>query len=911
MTAFVALDIETTGLDPTRDRIIEVGAVQFSESGEEAEFSSLVNPGRRLSPFIERLTGITNDDVTAAPPLERIAADLRRFVHGRTIVGHNIEFDLEFLRAAGVTGPTEAVDTATLARLLLPELKTHGLADVAEALGLEPDGRHRALSDARLAVRVFNGLLRLARGLDSTRRSALAGLLAAESPLLAKVLSGEGEPVQPGPSLLPVPPPFAPLPPLVPRNPPQRVGPEDVEEVFQALASELPGFESRNEQRMMAEAVRRTFEGGGQLMVEAGTGVGKSLAYLVPAALDAIRNGRRVVVSTNTIALQEQLLQKDIPVLREALVRAGVIRSEEEFRVSLLKGRGNYLCYARWVASYLSGARDPDVARLSANILLWLEQTRSGDRAELRLGPEEWSTWARLSAADADCLSRQHRHVREGNCFLWRARKAAESAHLLIVNHALLLADIASGGSAVPSFDHLIVDEAHNLEDVATQQFGGVLTARALGEALDGIYRPAVREHREGGALLLLRSFEGDLYSGAARALQGLAAAAREAASPFFEAVGALPGRDGEGERLLLSSIVRREPAWERVELLWEALADQLQRVERAGEEAARLLGDAPVEAAPELAGEFLAPFRRLAELRRLGHLMVNPSGAEMVTWAERTREGVGSLHMAPIDVGPILRDQVFASRRAVVVTSATLSANHDMRFTAQRLGLDGPEMVELGSPFDYEQAALLAAVDDLPEPNDPEFPARVGAAIALLALASRGRAMALFTSNALLRQVSEIVRPLVEPAGIIVLAQGVDGAPRWIIEQLRENHETLVLGSASFWEGVDIRGEALSLVMITRLPFDVPTDPVARARAEQYDDPFNQYQVPAAVLRFRQGFGRLIRDRRDRGVVAVFDRRLWEKRYGRQFIDSLPRCARFKGSTAEVAAAVEEWLAR
>ncbi|MEJ5221115.1 MAG: helicase C-terminal domain-containing protein, partial [Tepidiforma sp.] len=415
----------------------------------------------------------------------------------------------------------------------------------------------------------------------------------------------------------------------------------------------------------------------------------------------------------------------------------------------------------------------------------------------------------------------------------------------------------------------------------------------------------------EGGAVLLLRSFEGEPYAGAARALLGLAGAAREAARPFFEAVGSLPGRDGEGERLLLSSVARREPAWERVEALWEALAAQLERVERAGEEAGRLLGNAPVEAASELAGEFLAPFRRLADLRRLGEQIVNPTGAEMITWAERTRDGLGSLHMAPIDVGPILWEQVFEPRRAVVATSATLSANHDMSFAARRLGLQDPQTLELGSPFDYERAALLAAVDDLPEPNHPEFPARLATAIGQLALASRGRAMALFTSNALLRQVSELVRPLVEPAGIVVLAQGIDGTPRWITEQLRENHETLVLGSASFWEGVDIRGEALSLVMITRLPFDVPTDPVARARAEQYDDPFNQYQVPAAILRFRQGFGRLIRDRRDRGVVAVFDRRLWEKRYGRQFIDSLPPCTRFKGSTREVAAAIEAWLDR
>ncbi|GIW12867.1 MAG: DNA polymerase III subunit epsilon [Tepidiforma sp.] len=911
MTTYVALDLETTGLNPEIDRIIEVGAVRFTADGEQAEFSSLVNPDRQLSPFIERLTGISTRDVSTAPPLDHIAEDLRSFLGDAVVVGHNVEFDLQFLRAAGFTDRLEAIDTATLARLLLTDLEGYGLAEVAAALGIVGESHHRALSDARLAARVFRELMRRADELEPSLRTSLASLVAADSPALARALAGGTPPAAVRPSALPVPPPFTAPPPLSPRANPAPVTRQEVERVFAALARVVPGFEQRQEQRAMAEAVRRTIGHGGHLLVEAGTGVGKSLAYLVPAALDAIRNGRRVVISTNTIALQEQLLQKDVPVLRDALVAAGVITDGEQFRVALLKGRGNYLCYARWAASYISGTRDPDVARLSASMLLWLEQTATGDRSELRLAPEDWAAWARVSAADADCLARQHRHVREGNCFLWRARKTAEAAHLVIVNHALLLADIAAGGSALPGFDHLILDEAHNLEDVATQQFGGTLTLRALEEALDGVHRPASREHREGGAVMLLRSFQGEPFVASARALQGLVSAAREAARPFFEALGLLPGRGAEADRVLLNSIARREPAWEQAEQIWSSLASQLERIERAGQEAGRLLASAQVEAAEQLSAEFQSALRRLSELHRLGETLVSAPGSEVITWASRDRDGVGSLHMAPLEVGPLLWEQLFEPRRAVVATSATLSANHDMSFAAARLGLRNPETLELGSPFDYRNAALLAAVDDLPEPNHPEFPVALATAIAELAKASQGRALALFTSNALLRQVAGLVRPLVEPSGVVVLAQGLDGSPRWITEQLRENPSTLVLGSASFWEGVDVRGDALSLVMVTRLPFDVPTDPVARARAEQYDDPFNQYQVPAAILRFRQGFGRLIRDKQDRGVVAVLDRRLWEKRYGQKFVDSLPPCTRFRGSTAAVARAIEEWLAR
>lgn len=911
MTKYVALDLETTGLDPESDRVIEVGAIRIGDDAEESEFSTLVNPGRELSPFIERLTGISSREVASAPTLDAIAPELARFLDGAVLVGHNIEFDIAFLRSAGVVGSAEAIDTAKFARLLLPELKGYGLADVAAALHLQSEGHHRALADAHLAARVFVRLREMAARLEPGRRALLANLVSGDSPALARALGGELAMAAPSATLLPAPLPYKPPAPLAPSEPAKPIRPDDVERGFRALAQVLSGFEQRDEQLRMAEAVRRAFDRGGHLLVEAGTGVGKSLAYLVPAALDALRNGRRVVISTNTIALQEQLREKDIPLLGQALVEAGIVSDQDGLRVAVLKGRGNYLCYARWVANYVSGSRDPDVARLSASILLWLEQTSTGDRSELRLVPEEWAAWSRLSAADADCLSLQHRHVREGNCFLLRARKNAEAAHLIIVNHALLLADIAAGGSAIPAFDHLIVDEAHNLEEVATQQFGRRLTLGAVDEALDAIHRPAARDHREGGALMLLRSFDREPYGDLAQTIQQLVSGARHSARPLFEAIGLIPARDGDTDRVLLGPLTRREPAWETVEEYWRNLSGQLERLARAGEQAAKLLAGAPVDAAAELASEFQSAFRRIAEFRVLGDTIVQSPGADVVTWAARDADGTGSLHMAPLEVGPLLWEHLFQPRRLVVATSATLSANHDMSFAAGRLGLQAPETLELGSPFDYERAALLAAVDDLPDPNHPDFPAALAGSIGELAQASGGRAIALFTSNALLRHVAGLVRPVIEPRGIVVLAQGIDGTPRWITEQLRENPGTLVLGSASFWEGVDVRGDALSLVMITRLPFDVPTDPLARARAEQYDDPFNQYQVPAAILRFRQGFGRLIRDRRDRGVVVVFDRRLWERRYGRRFIESLPRCTWFKGSTPAVARAIEEWLAR
>ena len=289
----------------------------------------------------------------------------------------------------------------------------------------------------------------------------------------------------------------------------------------------------------MAEAVAGAFSDGGHWLIEAGTGVGKSLAYLIPAALYALRNGTRVVISTNTIALQEQLLGKDVPALREILREAGAIGEPEELRVALLKGRANYLCVQRWM-NHPASLADPDVARLAASLARWLPKTHSGDRSELRLDPGARSAWARFSASDADCLSRQHTFVREGRCFLQRARKTAEGAHLVVVNHALLLADLASGGSAIPAFDHLIIDEAHNLEAQATQQFGLHIGARQVTEALEAIHRPRTSERREGGVVAT---------SGLPEALGAGAASAQRRRSRGAGSCGAPLARSSVGSR--------------------------------------------------------------------------------------------------------------------------------------------------------------------------------------------------------------------------------------------------------------------------------------------------------------------------------------------------------------------------
>jgi DNA polymerase-3 subunit epsilon/ATP-dependent DNA helicase DinG len=910
---YVALDLETTGLDQEKDRITEVGAVRFTSDGTILDtFQSLVNPGREIPFFIENLTGVTNDAVRTAPRLSTIAEQIQRFVGDAVLVGQNIGFDIACLRREGLTLDVEAIDTAHFSRLLLPGRNGRGLMAVAEELGVEPGVHHRALTDAQTAADIFVALSHKAETLEPWQRLQLARLVGMHDIALARSLAGEDwqrttESAYQTPAVRPAPS----YPTLSKKDPRIPVDLRTVERIFKAASAMDVDFEERPQQVEMAAAVAQAMSNGGHWLIEAGTGVGKSLAYLIPAALHALQNGERVVVSTNTIALQEQLLSKDIPALKAMLKRAGVIAHESDLRASLLKGRSNYLCLRRWISSYGSNLGDPDFAALGAEMLLWLPETETGDRSELNLGQQAYQTWQRFSAQDTDCLSRPNIYTRDGSCFLQRARKSAESAHILIVNHALLLADIASGGSALPAFDHLIVDEAHNLEDQATNQFGGQVSRRLVSDALDGLHRRGTPQLREGGAASLLKSLPEGGATMMGKNLETAVSSARELLAPCFEALAAL-ATGGEDDRLLITRGLRSGSDWEASELAWTALDKALLAVNaRALETAGVVNSTAPTESPDALAAEFESAARKVEELRLLhGRLMASADDSQVV-WASRERDGTASINSAPLDVGPTLKAELFEKRRTVIATSATLSAGSNMAHTARRLGLDEAETLQLGSPYDYEASTLLAAFTDIPEPNDPGYYASVADAVVKLVTASQGRALVLFTSHAALRQVAQRARQGLQDAGIALLAQGVDGAPRQLTENLRANPRTAVFGTSSFWEGVDIRGDALSMLVIARLPFAVPTDPVYRARSEQYDNPFGEYSLPSAILRFRQGFGRLIRDRSDRGVVAVLDARIFEKRYGPEFVSALPLCTRIRASTDTVALRAAEWLER
>jgi DNA polymerase-3 subunit epsilon/ATP-dependent DNA helicase DinG len=933
---YVALDLETTGLDPETDEIIEVAAIRFDADRVLDTYHSMVNPGRQLEYRIELLTGIDPASLSTAPHFGSIAGEIEEFIGLDPIVGQNPAFDIHFLTRNGVQVFGPAYDTFELAGLVLGDLREHSLGAIADHLGLEFAGRHRAMSDADAARRVF---VALCERLLASPRDLLAEAerVAAASDwplrhLFREIVeqtprqAGDGERDGIVHGFVKAP---APLPdPPAPSTRRITVAPEEPARLVASRAAReaLEAFEERPQQVAMARAVAEALAEDGQLIVEAGTGVGKSLAYLVPSALHAARNGARTVISTNTINLQEQLFTQDIPIARRILAEAGI--ETDGWRVAQLKGRANYLCLLRWAAARRQVHISADEARVIVRLLFWLGRTDSGDRAELGLRPEEDAVWSRLTARDANCLSMQCQYVRDGTCFLHRARKRAEAAHTLVVNHALLLSDVATGGNVLPEYRHLVVDEAHHLEDEATDQFGFTASQDDLLDWLDRLAAPGARGRDTGLAASVVNATRASQQAiGPAPQLQTLArtlgqsvARARDRVPPFFRSLQTFgqqraTERGDYDERIMINRGMRVQPDWADIEAGWFATEERLAEVCGVVEELHAMLQqvnpadvldrDTVMSEAAELAD---AGERLRAGVSRI----VGQDDRATICWLTLgRRDGSPSLASAPLSVAETLRTSLFGARESTILTSATLTAEGSFSYIKQRLGVDDARELTLGSPFDYRASTMILAPSDVPEPNHVGYADATASAIVELVTASEGRALVLFTSHAALRTAySAIKRPL-EEQQILVLGQGIDGPPKQLLAALRGNARCAVLGAASFWEGVDVTGEALSLLVITRLPFSVPSDPVFQARADLFDMPFEEYALPQAILRFKQGFGRLIRRKTDRGVVVVLDRRLRSRDYGAAFLRSLPSCTLREVPLRDLPGEVAAWLAR
>jgi len=944
-TIHVALDIETTGLDPERDAVTEIAAVKFRDGKTLDTFSTLVKPNCPLPLMIQQLTGITPDLLKDAPLISDVTGPLARFIQDHTVIGHSVRFDLAFLRRHDVLMTNPTIDTFALATVLLPEATRYGLGALADLLSIKLEHHHRALADALATRDLFLALVNRGLQIDLTvlqeinraaarcrwplrsffrdlerqrARTAFTGSvrehLQAKGDLnsvaLGLVIDREE---QPGPLC-----PTVVKQPLDERELAAMLSPGGL------LAKQFPGYEHRPQQTGMLVEVTRAYNEGQHLLVEAGTGTGKSIAYLLPSIHFAVTNGRPVVVSTNTINLQDQLFNKDIPDLKRIL--------SLDFRAALLKGRSNYLCLRRLGLFRRSRSLNASEVQVLAKVLVWLPVTETGDRAELSLRESELAAWSKLRAEQETCLGDRCPHRRKGRCFLYRARRNAETAHIIVVNHALLLSDMLVSNRVLPEYHHLVIDEAHHLEARATEQLGFAVHRKQVHFLLAGLTQRS-KTGRDGGFLHSIpQHFRGSSLTAETRKkaeaylanLQSLVEHAHRTAEDLFDSIRDFvtdtlsesgTASNAYGRHIQLTGGVRCQPDWSEIEIRADDLDSDLLKMEqslRGLHKGLSELDDQDILNYEDLLQGIWARLVRVQELRsRMQTIITQPRPeSESIYWLSvGAKDSELELHSAPLHVGQSLEQNLFSKLDTVILTSATLRTGDDFAYIRDRLGSADAEELTVGSPFDYLCSTLLFLPTDIPEPSQENYQKTVVQAITDLCLATGGRTLVLFTSHWQLRATHRaITRPL-ERAGIVVYGQGLDGSRRQLLERFKVTPRAVLLGTRSFWEGIDVVGPALSCLVIARLPFSVPTDPIFTARSSTFEDPFGQYAVPEAVLRFRQGFGRLIRSSTDRGVVVVLDRRITTRSYGVFFLRALPQCTLREGPLNALPAQAVRWI--
>ncbi len=768
--------------------------------------------------------------------------------------------------------PAETYDVRQMARVLHPTLADHELRTICAYHGVpfRPDRPARSLGEVFGAL--VDEAIRLDRGATSLISQLLSDPLAG---LFARALVLEGGPATPEPregdagGAI--------------ERPTSReaFGPTGL------VAQHLPGYEERPGQVAMADAVTRTLAGGGALVVEAGPGTGKTFSYLIPAIELLVRDETaRVVVSTRTKQLQEQLFVKDLPLLRNVMA--------PDLRVALLKGRENYLCLRRWdlAVRELSEGLERDRLSLLAPLARWLWETETGDIDEnvaFLADPAGRDLWRRLCDSPLHCIDPVCSHGDE--CFSIRARRRARSADLVVVNHSLLLNDLTVDRRILGTYTHLVIDEAHALEETARSAFTATLAPRTvdrLADALAPVRRPTGWLHR-------LPSSRTDA---SVRATFDVVGTLRTVASSLFDEVGRRLPKERRGE---LPTLVESAPVLERMTTVADRLESSIEGLIEASDD-------------PEIEREGAGLSGSVRELGNLCRLFAAPRGADVVHWYERESGGI-ALHVTPLDVAPILAETLYPELGSVILTSATLSVGGDFNFVIRALGLDlafkvvESEIVE--SPFSFEDHMRICVPASLPDVTEVggRYAEALAAFVSELAERLDRKGLVLFTSYRLLDGVRGRL-----PGAVVALAQGADGPRSKLIERFKRSPEgVLLFGTDSFWEGVDFPGEELEYVVVTRLPFAVPTDPIQMALADLYvrrgRDSFLDLALPRAVLKLRQGVGRLIRTQRDRGAVILTDRRVLSRGYGRAFASALPVRLEVFESSAELVDEIGAWF--
>jgi ATP-dependent DNA helicase DinG len=908
---FVVVDLETTGNSPKKgDKIIQFAATVIENGKISHTYSSLLNPGQPIPAFIEELTGINDSMVKNAPTFDQIAGKVLTLLDNAFFVAHNVLFDLNFLQDElieegyeGFFGPV--LDTVEMARILFPTTDSYKLSDLAAKEGLTHERPHQADSDAYVTAELLLLLMDKLKNLPHQtiqQLKRLSGGLKSDLDLLldeidqdksqhVEMLSSDLE-VYRGIAL---------------KKAKERVHsyreqpfayPTDGNGKAELLKRAFSQFEMREGQFEMMDAVYHAFQENQHGLIEAGTGIGKSLGYLLPAAIFAKQNGERVVVSTFTTQLQEQLLSKDIPLLTKMF--------DFSLRVALLKGRNHYLSLAKFEESLNQEEDNYDTTLSKMQILVWLTETETGDLDEINLSSGGMIYWHKIKNDDTMFLQGKSWLSRD---FYLNAKKQAKEADLLITNHSLLLSDLASEHQILPEYHYAILDEGHQFEKAAGKflgvSFDYVSFRMLLGQL--GLY-----EQKQ-----LFYRLENTLEShGAQAASEGLYTFEINQIltdvlfemDEFFKYLASYVRKKVKRASNYRISCTLQERAseskeWKHLHSVAERfiflLRDLIDALQIKIDQLKPLKEALSIEEKLSLE-EIVSNLTSLEEKRTFVKqiFIVHSDDIKWVEMDTRTQNST-VVYSQPVSVADSLSTSFFGKKKSILITSATLSVKGSFHYMKAQLGLENTSCLQkqISSPFEYAKQVQLYVPEDLPEVNQvrlDDYVAAISEHIISIAEATSGRMLILFTSHEMLKKTHDLIKEsgLLEEFSLI--AQGItSGSRARLTRNFQRFEKSILFGTNSFWEGIDIPGEDLTCLIIVRLPFSPPDEPVTEAKSnrikEQGGNPFADYSLPEAILRFKQGFGRLIRTKTDKGYIIVFDKRIVTTQYGKAFLQSIP----------------------
>ncbi|MGJ9456791.1 ATP-dependent DNA helicase DinG [Oceanobacillus sp. CF4.6] len=934
MDKFVVVDLETTGHSPSKnDKIIEVGIVVIENNVITDTRTTLLNPSKSIPPFISNLTGISDEDVEEAPLFYEKADKIIDIFKDSYLIAHNVTFDLGFLNAELAANGRErltnpVLDTVELSRILFPKAPSYKLGQLASYLDIRHGDPHRALSDAYVTAKLF---IKLKEKLESLPYETIDHLVKLEKMFISDVkellsdrleelafTTSDQKDITSFKGLA-----FKQVEDTIKETHVVETSyGEYLDEIYEANGSmqrQFTKYEKRAGQREMSEIIYDSFHSSSHALIEAETGTGKSLGYLIPAVYEAVKTKHKIIISTYTTQLQSQLLDEEIPSIRNL--------TEIPFKVALLKGKSHYISLEKFTHELDNTQSDNyDTALTKAMLLVWLTETETGDIDEVQLPTSGYFFYKKISTDAESNVDPQSPWF--SRSYYQKARRKAQKADIIITNHALLCTDMFNDYQFLPGYEKVIIDEAHHFEETASRHYGMKMdyinmqfTFNQIGRSNDGkMFGKVLENYSLTEEHVPIESWDEILDK------------TKYEIDDLFQTLYQYVVSQHKNSKSLsdIGRLQYRFKEEKEEQTTWSIIKEMVSRVTFHMRDAIHILSIIEQHLSEQ---EVLDKYDREDLLSMTGILQNFIDGLELlfftegttvpqIKWIEIDTKGSKNavyLYSEPSDISELLADEFFQSKKSVILTSATLTMKNSFDFIQKRLGLKPERLItkKIESPFSYKDQVQLLIPNDFPDikyGNMDDFIYATCEAIISLAEITKGRMLVLFTSYDMLKKSYSLLKEIITDNEFILIGQGITSGSR---SRLKKNFQTfdqaILLGTSSFWEGVDIPGDDLSCLMIVRLPFQPPNHPVFEAKSkmlkENGKNGFMELSLPNAVIKFKQGFGRLIRSSSDRGIVFVCDARIMKTRYGKFFTESIPDVPLTFDSTKNLLTKAEEWF--